>query len=87
MLAEYEYVLRIRLSQGLPAQVEPMILDRYENVWPIRTAQGRYPPEKRIFLEKTVRKLIYFGFLKPSTEAEWVAAPLVAPKAPPAMYR
>jgi len=87
MLEEFSDVLRIRLGRGLPADVEPMVIELRENVRPVRVSQRRYPPAKRQFLERVTDKLLELGFLRTSKKTEWVAAPLVVPKAPPANFR
>lgn len=79
--------MRIRLGAGPAADVEPMIIEAYKSLKPVRAVQRRYPSAKREFLERTTEKLQKLGFLHRATEAAWVAAPLVVPKQPPANFR
>lgn len=43
---EYGKDKKSKAMEGLSARVEPVILDLYEHVRPVRAAQRRYPPEK-----------------------------------------
>lgn len=81
LLREYPDVLRIRLGKRAPADVEPMVIDLDEKARPVRA------PAKREFLEDTTTKLIEAGFLRQLPDSQWVAAPLIVPKAPPAYFR
>lgn len=80
-------MLRIRLGKGPPSDVRPMVIYLDNDVRPLRAAQRRYTPQKREFLEVTTTKLIELAFLRMSSDVEWVAAPLIVPKAPPTNHR
>ena len=45
----------------------------------------RYPPQKQTFLSDTGAGLKGESLARPVRSADWFAAPLVVPKAPPAM--
>lgn len=53
----------------------------------VRTKQCRYPPAKQEFINHEVKKLQKYGFIKTTTNAEWVSAPLIVRKPPPANFR
>ena len=54
---------------------------------PVQSRARRYPPQKQAFLSDTCAGLEGENLVRPIRSAEWVAAPLLVPKAPPAMYR
>ncbi len=87
MIREHRDIVRLRLNAGEPARVPPLLLKLKPDCRPIRAKPRRYPPEKRAFLVKYVEKLTQMGFVTPTHNAEWVAAPRIVPKAPPAIYR
>lgn len=80
-------VVCIRYNGGPPAKVRPLELRTMEGVSAVRAKPRRYPPEKRQFLRKYVAQLLKLGLIQPAENAECVAAPLIVPKKPPAMYR
>lgn len=87
LLRENRNIVRIRYNGGPAAKVRPLELRTVEGAAPVRAKPRRYPPEKRQFLRKYVAQLLKLGLVKPAEHAEWVAAPLIVPKKPPAMYR
>lgn len=87
MLRQHLDVVRIRLNSRPPARVTPMTVDLKPNALPVRVKQRRYPPQKRAFLRRYTSQLEQMGFVKPAIQPEWVAAPLIAPKKPPALFR
>lgn len=64
-----------------------MRIELMDNWRSIRSNQRRYPLEKRKFMHRVVSKLESYGFIKPTTKEEWVAATLVVPKPPPVDLR
>lgn len=72
----------MRLEKGEPTDVAPMAVELHDNSKPIKAAQRRCPPLKRV-----VSKLLEMGFLKLVPESDCISAPSVVPKAPPAFYR
>lgn len=87
LLNDFDDVLRVRLGAGPAVNVEPMPIELREGVRPVRAAQRRYPPAKREFLERVSNKLLELDFLRVAKSADWIAAPLVVPKAPLANFR
>lgn len=87
MLREHRDVVRIRLNGLPPANVTPMSVTLKPNVVPVHAKPRRYPPQKREFLRNYSSELLRMGFIKPAEHANWVAAPLIVPKKPPAMFR
>ena len=87
IVRRYRDIIRIRLNGGPPARVPPLELRLKPDAAPVRAKPRRYPPQKRKFLANYVGKLIELGFAKPAEKTEWVAAPLIVPKKPPAMFR
>lgn len=87
LLREYGDTIKLRLDAGKPADIEPLRVSVKPDSAPIRAKQRRYPQPKREFITRYVRELLKLGFVKPVTSPEWVSAPLVVPKRPPAMYR
>ena len=87
MVTEYDDVLRLRLGPGPPAKVEPLSIDLIEGARPVRAKQRRYPPPKREFRNRVTSKLLEYGFIKVTTDAQWISAPLIVPKPPPAEFR
>ena len=77
----------MKLDAGDPADIEPMRIRLKPDTTPIRTKQRRYPQPKREFLTRYVRQLLKVGFVKKVTSPEWVSAPVIVPKRPPANYR
>lgn len=57
------------------------------NCVPVRSKQRRYPLPKKEFMTRYVKQILKLGFVKKVTSPEWVSAPLIVPKRPPAMYR
>lgn len=87
MLREHRDVVRIRLNGRPPAHVLPMTVHVKPDAVPVRAKPRRYPPQKRDFLRRYTNALQRMGFVKPASQANWVAAPLVVPKKPPALFR
>lgn len=87
MLREFRDVLCIRLSGDKPANVAPLVVNLKPNSTPVRAKPRRYPPAKRDFMDRYVRNLLQLGFVKETTSAEWVSAPIIVPKKPPAYFR
>lgn len=81
LLGEFSDALKVKLGRG------PAAIEFYDKCKPVRAAQRRYPPAKRQLLEIVTEKLVKIGFFSKPTEADWVAAPLVVLKAPPANFR
>lgn len=82
MTSEFENVFCVRIGTNTPASVEPMHIELFKNLTSMKAKQRRYPPKKRFFMEKVVKKLELYGFIKPATEKQWVLEPLLVPKAP-----
>lgn len=80
-------MLRVRLGNDPPANVEPMQLDLKEGCRPVATKSRRYTPEGRKFMERYVSRVIEYGFGKVTTTAKWIAAPVLVTKPPPAYFR
>lgn len=87
MIREFSDVIRLKLGSGKPADIEPLRVRLKPGALSVRAKQGRYPPEKREFMTRYVRELFKLGFVKKTTAPEWVSAPLIVPKRPPAMFR
>ncbi len=87
IIREYEDVFRLRLGACPPAKVEPLTLKVNPSIKPTKVGSRRYPEQKRRFLERATDKLLELGLAEPCHDAKWVAAPLIAPKKPPAMFR
>ena len=86
-LIEFKDVLRIRLGNDPPADVEPMKIEIQANTKPYSAKKRRYPKEAREVLEKYTDRLLEYGFGKINTNAQWIAAPVIVEKAPPALFR
>lgn len=82
-----QFVLRIRLGPGPPADVEPLTIAFVKDARPFQARNGPYPMRKREFFEKYTMKPHQYGFLKITSIAEWISARLIVPKAPPAYFR
>lgn len=87
IVRRYRKIVRVRYNGGPPARVTPLKLHIKEGVQPVRAKPRRYPPEKRKFLRNYVAELEKLTLIVPATRTDWVAAPLIVPKKPPAMYR
>jgi len=87
LLIEFDDVIKLKLDAGEPADIAPMKVNLKHDAVPVRAKQRRYPPEKKEFMTKYVQQLLKLGFVKKATAPEWVSAPLIVPKRPPAMYR
>lgn len=87
MLRDHRDVVRIRLNSRPPAKVTPMSVTLKPNAIPVHAKPRRYPPQKRDFLRKYTTELLRMGFVRPAERTNWVAAPLIVPKKPPAMFR
>lgn len=72
---------------GEPADIEHLRVGLKPDAIPVRAKQRRYPTPKREFTTRYVRELTKLGFVKKTIAPEWVSAPLIVPKRPPAMYR
>lgn len=80
-------VVRIRLDSRPPARVTPLSIQLKPNSVPVHVKPRRYPPQKREFLRRYTAELQRMGFIKPAVKTDWVAAPLIVPTKPPAMFR
>lgn len=87
LLREFKDIIRLRLNSREPARVKPLELKLKPDSVPVRAAQRKYSPEKRHFMEKYVENLLKLGFVIPTENPEWVSAPNIVPKKPPAMFR
>lgn len=87
MLKKYRDVFRVRLGPGPPADVEPMHLTLKPNAVPHIAKPRRYTPDQKRFMEGYVQRLDEFGFMAANKNATWAAAPVLAPKPPPANFR
>ena len=87
LLREYDDVIKLKLDCGKPADIEPLRINLKPGASLFRAKQRRYPAPKREFMTRDVRELVKLGFVKKATSPEWVSAPLIVPKRPPAMYR
>jgi len=87
LLRKYREFIRVRLDGGPPARVPSLQLNLKADARPVRAKPRRYPPEKRAFLRNYSNQFVKLGFAKPARKSEWVSAPLIVPKQPPAMYR
>lgn len=87
LLRELHDVLRLRLNDQPRANVRPLEIKLKPNHAPVRAKVRRYSPAKREFMDRYVANLIHLGFAKETKSAEWVSAPLIVPKKPPALFR
>ena len=87
LLPEFGDIIKLELDAGEPADIEPLRVNLKPDAIPVRAKQRRYPPPKKEFMARYVRQLLKLGFVKKATAPEWVSAPLIVPKRPPAMYR
>ena len=87
LLIEYGDVIKLRLDGKEPAKIDPLRVNLKQDAVPIRAKQRRYPPPKKEFMTRYVRQLLKLGLVKKATAPEWVSAPLIVPKRPPAMFR
>lgn len=87
ILDEYSDIFRLRLGNTPPAKVQPHVLTIDPKARPYKVPKRRYPEPKRKFLETVTTKLVEFGLIEPCHDADWVHAPLIAPKKPPANFR
>ena len=87
LLLEFQDNVKLKLNAEEPADIEPMRVNLNPGATPVRAKQRRYPPPKRDFMIPYVRQLLNLGFVKKVSAPEWVSAPLIVPKKPPAMYR
>lgn len=76
LLEEVSDVLRLRLGKGPQTNVEPMVFELHEDARPVRPALRKHTPPKCAFMECTVKKLVEFGFVRLSKDADWGSAPL-----------
>jgi len=87
ILNEFRDVLRIRLGNDPPAKVDPMKIEIMENAKPFKAKARRYPPEAREYMDSFSDKILEYGFGKINTNAKWVSAPVIVPKAGPSKFR
>lgn len=87
LLRKHRDVIRVRLDGRPHAKVSPLKIRVKPDACPVRAKPRKYPPEKREFLQRYCDQLGKLGFVKPAQRTEWVAAPLIVPKNPPAMFR
>ena len=87
LLKEYRSVFSSKLTGRPPCKIDPIRIPLKEGVTPIQSKARRYPPQKQTFLSDTCAGLEGENLVRPVRSAEWVAAPLLVPKAPPAMFR
>ena len=87
LLNTHRDTLRIRLGNDAPAQVEPMRVEIKPGSTPIACSQRRYPPDARKFMERYANRILEYGFGEVTTEAKWIAAPVITEKPPPALFR
>lgn len=80
-------VVRLRLNGGSPVKVPPLELRLLPDTTPERAKPRHYTPEKRDFMRRYVTDQKRLGLVKPADRTEWVSAPLIVRKKPPAMYR
>ena len=52
-----------------------------EDTKPVKVKTRRYSQEQRQFLDEYIAKLLYMGFIRKATTNDWLAAPLLVPKA------
>ncbi len=64
--------------------MEPLRVRLKPGAIPARAKQRRYPAPKREFMTGYVRELVKLGLVKNAASPEWVSAPLIVPKRPPA---
>lgn len=83
MVTDFDDIFRFRLGPGPPAKVEYIKVEVTASARPIQARQKQYPPVKRTFLNRVVDKFQELGFIKLTTDDEWVSAPLIVPKPPP----
>ena len=87
LINEYRSVFSSKLTGRPPCNIDPIRIPIKEGVTPVQSRARRYPPQKQAFLSDTCAGLEGENLVRPIRSAEWVAAPLLVPKAPPAMYR
>ena len=87
LLREFGDVIKLKLDATKPADIQPLRVNLKLDAVPVRAKQRRYPPPKREFMVGYVRQLLKLGLVKKATSPEWVSAPLIVPKRPPARYR
>ena len=87
LIIEYRSVFPSKLTGRPSYNIEPIRIPLKEGVTPVQSRARQYPPQKQAFLSDTCAGLEGENLVRPIRSAEWVAAPLLVPKAPPAMYR
>ena len=86
-LLEYDDVIKLKFDCGALVDSEQLRINLKPGANSVRAKQRRYPAPKRKFMTRNVRELVKLGFVKRATSPEWVSAPFIVPKRPPAMYR
>ena len=87
MLNNYRDVSRLRLGNDPPALVNAMKVELKKYLTPIAAKTRRYTRDGRKVMERYVDRVIEYGFGKVTTEAKWVAAPVLVAKPAPALSR
>lgn len=87
ILNNYRDVLRMRLGNDSPELVDAMKVELKRDATPVAAKARRYTQDGRKFMERYVNRVIEYGFGEVTTEAKWVAAPVLVAKPPPALFR
>ena len=87
MLNTYRDILRLRLGNYPPALVDAGKVELKEDLTPVAAKTRRYTRDGGKFMERYVNRVIEYGFGKVTTEAKWVAAPVLVAKTAPALFR
>lgn len=85
MLQDFGDVIKLKLEEIPPSDIEPIKVHLKPDAIPIRTNQSHYAPPKKEFMTRYVRQLSKLGFVKNTTSPEWVSAPRIVPERPPAV--
>lgn len=87
LVNEFDHVFRVRLGNGPPAKVEPMIVQMNSSAVPFKASTRRYKPDQYKFLETWTKKLEEFGFIRKNTTTSWASPPFVVPKPGSSKFR
>ena len=87
LFTKYKSVFSTKLTGRPPCAVPPIRIPLKPDAKPSISKARRYPPQKQAFLSTKCKDFQYEQLVRKVNTAEWVSAPLLVPKPPPAMWR
>lgn len=87
LASEVEDIFRLRLDSAAPADFPPMPVHIDNSVPPKNAAPRKYNPRHNAFISSYCGRLLDNGLAVKAQTSDWISAPLLVKKAPPACYR